>query len=109
MKAVEAAIASRQWKKAVDILSTQESSQVLIYYEKIADHFASVQEFDVAEKFYIKSSNPRACIEMFNRAGKWDRAYKIATSYLSKQEVSALYLEQAKILEQQARYKEAEK
>ena len=34
---------------------------------------------------------------------------QIATAYLSKQEVSALYSEQAKILEQQGRYKEAEK
>jgi hypothetical protein len=47
------------------------------YYEKIADHFSGVQEFDVAEKYYLKSNNPRACIEMFNRAGKWDRAYKV--------------------------------
>ena len=77
LKAVEAAISSRQWKKAVDILQTQDSGQVAIYYQKIADHFAGVQEYEVAEKFYLKSNNPRACIEMFNRAGKWERAYKV--------------------------------
>ncbi len=77
MKAVEAAIASRQWKKAVDILATQNSNQVSVYYQKIADHFASVQDFDIAEKFYMQSNNPRMCIEMFNKAGKWDRAYKV--------------------------------
>ena len=109
LKAVDAAINSRQWKKAVDILATQDSGSVSIYYKKIADHFSAIQEFEVAEKFYIKANHPKECIEMYNRAGKWERAFKIATAYLSKQEVTALYSEQAKILEQQARYKEAEK
>lgn len=47
LKAVDAAINSRQWKKAVDILATQESSTTVSYYKKIADHFAGIQEFDV--------------------------------------------------------------
>jgi intraflagellar transport protein 172 len=47
MKAIDAAINSRQWKKAVDILQTQEGDATLKYYKKIADHFASVQEYEV--------------------------------------------------------------
>jgi hypothetical protein len=46
---------------------------------------------------------------MYNRSGKWEQAFKIATSYLSKKEVASLYSNQAKILEEQGRYKEAEK
>ncbi len=109
LKAVDSAILSRQWKKAVDLLASQDTSSVSIYYKKIADHFAGVQELEVAEKFYLKANHPKECIEMYNKAGKWERAFKIATSYLSKQEVTALYSEQARILEQQGRYKEAEK
>ena len=109
LKAVDAAIYSRQWKKAVEILQTQDGNSTLIYYKKIADHFSTSGEFDVAEKFYIRANHPKECIEMYNKAGKWERAFKIATAYLSKQEVSTLYLDQAKILEQQGRYKEAEK
>ena len=109
MKAVEAAICAKQWKKAVDLLATQETESVVVYYKKIADHFASVQEFEVAEKFYIKANCPKDCIEMYNKAGKWDRAFKIGAAYLSKQEVTLLYSEQARILEQQGRYREAEK
>ena len=30
----------------------------------------------IAEKFYIKANHPKTCIEMYNRAGKWDRAFK---------------------------------
>ncbi len=109
LKAVDAAIYSRQWKKAVEILQTQEGDTTLIYYKKIADHFATSGELDVAEKFYIRANHPKECIEMYNKAGKWERAFKIATAYLSKQEVSSLYMEQARILEGQGRYKEAEK
>ena len=47
LKAVDAAINSRQWKKAVDILATQETGSVAIYYKKIADHFSAIQEFEV--------------------------------------------------------------
>lgn len=63
----------------------------------------------VAEKFYLKANHPKECIEMYNKAGKWERAFKIATSFLTKQEVSTLYGEQARQLEQLGRYKEAEK
>jgi intraflagellar transport protein 172 len=44
---VDAAIYSRQWKKAVEILQTQDGTSTLIYYKKIADHFSSVGEIDV--------------------------------------------------------------
>jgi hypothetical protein len=47
LKAVDAAIFSRQWKKAVEILQTQDGNSTLIYYKKIADHFSTSGEFDV--------------------------------------------------------------
>lgn len=46
-KAADSAIYSKQWKKAVDIIQTQNNEAVLPYYKKIADHFASVQEYEV--------------------------------------------------------------
>jgi intraflagellar transport protein 172 len=48
LKAVDAAINSRQWKKAVDILQTQNSDHALVYYKKIADHYSSIQEHEVS-------------------------------------------------------------
>jgi intraflagellar transport protein 172 len=81
LKAVDAAIHSRQWKKAVEILQTQEGAATLAYYKKIADHFASIQEFDFAEKFYLKANQPKDCIEMFNKAGKWDKAIKVRSDH----------------------------
>jgi hypothetical protein len=40
----------------------------------------------VAEKFYIKANHPKECIEMYNKAGKWERAFKVCRTlktYLS--------------------------
>ncbi len=78
LKAIDSAINSRQWKRAVDLLTTQDQSSVGSYYKKIADHFASVQEFEVAEKFYLRANHPKECIEMYNKAGKWERAFKVS-------------------------------
>lgn len=47
LKAVEAAIAARQWKKAVHILELQEDPSAEKYYVKIAQHYASVQDYEV--------------------------------------------------------------
>merc|ERR1719239_642832 len=45
-KAVEAAIASRQWAKAVQILEIQDSSMAAKYYKKIGDHYSSIGEYE---------------------------------------------------------------
>lgn len=46
-KAVEAAITSRQWAKAVQILELQDSDMTSRYYKKIGDHYGSIGEYEV--------------------------------------------------------------
>lgn len=50
LKAIEAAIAARQWKKAVHILELQEDSSAAKYYVKIAQYYASMQDYEVREE-----------------------------------------------------------
>lgn len=50
LKAIEAAIAARQWKKAVHIMELQEDSSAAKFYVKIAQHYASVQDYEVGEE-----------------------------------------------------------
>lgn len=52
-KAVEAAIQSRQWLKAVQILEIQDSSMSAKYYKQIADHYASIGEYEVQYTWYF--------------------------------------------------------
>lgn len=47
LKAIEAAIAARQWKKAMHILELQEDAAAGKYYLKIAQHYASMQDYEV--------------------------------------------------------------
>ena len=48
MKAVEAAIQSRQWNKAIQILQVIQDPQVSgRYYKRIAVHYASIAEYEV--------------------------------------------------------------
>ena len=48
LKAVEAAVNSRQWNKAVQILEVVEDRATCAkYYRKIAQHYATVGEYEV--------------------------------------------------------------
>ena len=44
---MEAAIGSRQWAKAVQILEMQDSDMASRYYKRIGDHYASIGEYEV--------------------------------------------------------------
>ncbi|CAF1105880.1 unnamed protein product [Rotaria sp. Silwood1] len=112
MKAVQAAINGRQWSRALEILEQQRDDNdpdIAKYYKQLAHHFAQIQEFDKAERCYLKAQCPGECVEMYNRASKWEQAFRLAKQYMNKDEVTKLYSNQAKELEAKGRYKEAEK
>lgn len=108
-KAVEAAINSRQWKKAVQILELQDSAMAARYYKKIADHYASIGEYKIAERLYVEANCMREAVDMYNNAGMWQEAHKLASTFMNSEDVSALYVTQADKLKDQGRYKEAER
>lgn len=47
IKAIEAALGARQWKKAIYILDLQDKQTAAKYYLKIAQHYAALQEYQV--------------------------------------------------------------
>ncbi|XP_026856898.2 intraflagellar transport protein 172 homolog isoform X1 [Electrophorus electricus] len=108
-KAVEAAIGARQWKKALHIVELQEDRSLDMSYLKIAQHYASIQEFEVAERLFVKGDHLRDAIDMYTQAGKWEQAHKLAVKCMSQEEVSALYISRAKELEKEGKYNEAER
>ncbi|CAF93921.1 unnamed protein product, partial [Tetraodon nigroviridis] len=109
LKAIEAAIAARQWKKAVHLLELQEDSSVATYCTKIAQHFASTQEYETAEQLFVKGGRIKEAIDMHTAAGNWERAHKLAVTCMSTEEVSDLYVSRAQQMEQDGKYKEAER
>ncbi|XP_043365854.1 intraflagellar transport protein 172 homolog isoform X3 [Dermochelys coriacea] len=109
IKAIEAAIGARQWKKAIYILDSQEKRIAVKYYPRIAQHYAALQEYQIAEELYIKGDRPKDAIEMYTQAGLWEQAHKLATKCMRQEDVSVLYITQAQEMEKQGKYKEAER
>ncbi|XP_042245769.1 intraflagellar transport protein 172 homolog [Thunnus maccoyii] len=109
VKAIEAAIAARQWKKAVHILELQEDSSAGTYYVKIAQYYASMQDYEVAEQLFVKGGHIKDAIDMYTAAGRWEEAHKLAVKCMTEEEVMALYVSRAQELERDGKFKEAER
>ncbi|XP_018542856.1 intraflagellar transport protein 172 homolog [Lates calcarifer] len=109
LKAIEAAIAARQWKKAVHILELQEDSSAGKYYVKIAQYYASMQDYEVAEQLFVKGGHIKDAIDMYTTAGRWEEAHKLAVKCMTEEEVMALYISRAQELERDGKFKEAER
>uniref|UniRef100_A0A3P8XGI6 IF140/IFT172/WDR19 TPR domain-containing protein n=1 Tax=Esox lucius TaxID=8010 RepID=A0A3P8XGI6_ESOLU len=108
-KAIEAAIGARQWKKAVHILELQEDRSGGKYFLKIAQHYASIQEYEVAEPLFVKGGYIKDAIEMYTVAGRWEQAHKLAAECMTPEDLSALYISRAQNLEAEGKHKEAER
>ncbi|KAM9840528.1 intraflagellar transport protein 172 homolog [Aulostomus maculatus] len=109
IKAIEAAIAARQWKKAVHILESQEDSSAGKYYLKIAQYYTSMQDYEVAEQLFVKGGHIKDAIDMHTAAGRWEEAHKLAVKCMTEEEVTALYVSRAQELERDGKFKEAER
>lgn len=110
IKAIDAAIGSKQWKKAVSILeSVQNIDSIKRYYIPLAQHFSEVEDYALAEKFYIEAKRPNDAVAMYSNAHQWEQAHKVACTFMNPKEVSDLYIKQAKDLEAKGQLKDAEK
>ncbi|CAH8497562.1 unnamed protein product [Dicrocoelium dendriticum] len=113
LKAVDAALNSRQWTKAEHILASIEDSkspQVLApYFLKLGQHYAACQQFKAAEVAFVKANSVSLAIEMYNAAGMWEDAHRIASDSMDPGELSDIYLTQGGELEAAGNLKEAER
>ncbi|CAG0880914.1 unnamed protein product [Cyprideis torosa] len=110
VKALDAAIAGRQWKRAAQIIQVIQDPEILQkYYGKLAQHFASIGEYGQAEDFYLKGGLHREAIEMYNGVGHWEQAHQLAFKYLRADEVAEMYIRQAQDMEEQGKLRDAER
>ncbi|KAM3856962.1 intraflagellar transport protein 172 homolog [Vipera latastei] len=109
IKAIDAAIGARQWKKAIYILDMQDRKTAAKYYPQIAQHYAALQEYEIAEELYVKGDHIKDAIDMYTQAGHWEKAHKLASKCMKPEDVSVLYITQAQEMERQGKYKEAER
>jgi len=109
IKAIEAAIACRQWAKASQIVETLAPSDAKQYYAQIAKHYEQARTYDDAERFFLKAGQPQDAVEMYSRINKWEKAHRVATEHMTQAEVAMLYITQAHRLESSGKFKEAER
>jgi intraflagellar transport protein 172 len=109
LKAVNAAVEAGQWTKAVGILDSLEPGAAKPYLRKIAQRYASTKNYHDAEKYFVQGGVPQEAVNMYMSAGLWEKAHAIAQSYMSETEVHTAYVKQAKLMESQGKFKEAER
>lgn len=109
LKAINAAIEARQWSKAVQILDQIDNQTAKPYFKRIAQHYAETKRYPDAEKYFIAGDLPEEAVQMYTAAGQWDKAHKIAKTYMPDSEIAILYVTQAQVMESQGKYKEAER
>jgi intraflagellar transport protein 172 len=99
-KALDAAIQSKQWKRAVAIVdSIDTATTAKPYLIQLAQHFETTGAHEQAEKLFIRAGEPQRAVEMFTKVSKWDKAHALASSYMAKDQVTALYMDHAHNLE----------
>merc|ERR1719181_1177479 len=111
-KAIDAAMSARQWHKAEQLLDQAsigaEPQFALPFYEKLAAHYASSRQFELAERAFVKSSRPQRAVKMYVEVGQYEKAHKVAKAHMAPNERTELYISLAQGLEQGNKLSEAE-
>ncbi|KAG1667872.1 Intraflagellar transport protein 172 [Nymphon striatum] len=110
VKALDAALSARQWRKAVQIIDAiDNTSQIQEQMRKLGQHFSSIQDYESAEHFFVNSGMTRDAVEMYNNAGQWQKAHQLASQFMQPHELSDMYVKQAENLVAEGKFKDAEK
>eukprot|EP00618_Florenciella_parvula_P017071 CAMPEP_0119543784 /NCGR_PEP_ID=MMETSP1344-20130328/54343_1 /TAXON_ID=236787 /ORGANISM="Florenciella parvula, Strain CCMP2471" /LENGTH=1740 /DNA_ID=CAMNT_0007588171 /DNA_START=113 /DNA_END=5335 /DNA_ORIENTATION=- len=108
-KAIEAALNARQWVKAAQFIENLDTESAKPYHKQLARHYEESKQLEQAEKFYVAAQATQLAVEMYTKNNLWEKAHKLATSYMSEREVGMLYISQAQRMEAQGKLKEAER
>jgi len=66
------------------------------------------KQLEMAERHYIAGGFHSDAVRMYSDAGMWDKAYRIAKTYMKEAEVKQLYLSQAQHMESAGKWRDAE-
>ncbi|XP_013113055.2 intraflagellar transport protein 172 homolog [Stomoxys calcitrans] len=109
-KALESAVGAKQWRKAVQIAKVlDEPEEIQRYALDLSKHLAFAGDVDGAEDLLVRANLFKEAIELLNRHGKWEKAYAIGEKYLKSEEMRDLFVNLAGGLEEQGKYRDAEK
>lgn len=110
LKALDAAVNAKQWRKSVQIAKVLDDPQEIKKYAiELSKHLSLTGDILNAESILIRAQLYRDAVELLYNNGKWEKAYEVAETYLEKEAVHNMFTELAEKLEKEGRYKDAEK
>jgi intraflagellar transport protein 172 len=110
IKALDAAMGAKQYRKAVQIVKVlDDSDEIKKYAAELGGHLSSSGDIETAEDLLIRAEMYKEAIEMLNKHNKWEKSFDIAEKYLEKDELSELFMDVALKLENEKKYRDAEK
>jgi intraflagellar transport protein 172 len=101
---------SAQWAKAAQLVEDTLNGDVAKpYFMRIANHYRDKKRFDLAEKYFVQAGKPNEAVDMYTRANKWEAAHRVAVRFMSENEASMLYINQAQEHERKGMFGDAER
>lgn len=109
-KALDASMGAKQYRKAVQIVKVlDEPEEIQKYALELAQHLASIGDIETAEDLLVRAEMYKEAIELLNKHNKWEKSFDIAEQFLNEEEISALFMDVALKLEEEKKYREAER
>lgn len=108
LRALEAAIQANQFDRAAEISSVLEKVPP-VYGKQIAEYYASRNDMDAAMEVLISCGLIRDALTLLNSKGQYNRSFKLARKFMSDDEAVDMMVTIASKLEEEEKYKEAEK
>lgn len=110
VKALDAAVAAKQWRKAVQIAKVlDDPEETKKYALDLSSHLAFSGDIQGAESLLVRAELYREAVELLNKQGQWDRAYQLACQHLEEMEAKDLFLKLVDRLEAEGKYRDCEK
>lgn len=75
----------------------------------MAGHLSQIGDILGAEDMLVRAEMYKEAVDLLNQHGQWERAYDIAEKYLGTEIVRDMFVEMATRLEEEGKYRDAEK
>jgi intraflagellar transport protein 172 len=70
---------------------------------RLAEHFNSVGDSALAEKYFVDAGNPQEAVKMYIILQRWEKSYKLSLTYMTKENASNWFSGMAKEMESQGK------
>eukprot|EP01006_Ploeotia_vitrea_P031095 TRINITY_DN63406_c0_g1_i1.p1 TRINITY_DN63406_c0_g1~~TRINITY_DN63406_c0_g1_i1.p1 ORF type:complete len:1553 (+),score=958.06 TRINITY_DN63406_c0_g1_i1:271-4659(+) len=107
LKAINAAIEAKQWSK-IAVIEHVNPEEAKPFLKRIAAHYEEIKRYDTAQRYYLQGGFYSDAVHMYFHAGQYDTAYDLASQYMKANQVTQLYVSEARKMESMGKLRQAE-